>query len=303
MSGFISKTSIALLLCSPLLFTGCSSDDSSSTAGTGTSGTNYTGNEAAATITSVNAEDIGTTSGEAAQQAATSNGSFPTGIIVNSSVVDIDELTAMLANHINSIDIPNLPTGVTINGSCGGSVSMPDTAQPASGPYTLTITYNNYCDAMVDSTYTFNGTLTFSYDDISNPVVFTMEYINFTITSNSETTTINMTVTCTASSCTYTSDYVASDGSTHRVSDFTISGSASTGFTGSFTFYHYTYGSMSISIVGIAYGGSCGVFPNGGTINFSSSAPSPGGSSGSITYNSDCTYSGTWNNGTSSGSF
>ena len=142
---------------------------------------------------------------------------------------------------------------------------------------------------------TFNGTVTFHYNDISNiDAGYSFTYTNFTVTDPTYgTTTIDMTVVCTnRSNCTYNSDFAGSDGVTYRVTNSNISGDASNGFYGSATFYNGTYGEVTISISGITYG-NCGTFPDGGNISFSSS----NGSSGTITFNSNCTVSGTWSDG------
>ena len=108
-----------------------------------------------------------------------------------------------------------------------------------------------------------------------------------------------MTMICTdAFSCTYNSDFVGTDGTTHRIADFNIFGNATDGFNGTATFYHGTFGSVSITATGITYG-SCGTYPDGGSVAFDSTD----GSSGTIIFNADCSVSGTWDNGVTVGSF
>jgi len=111
---------------------------------------------------------------------------------------------------------------------------------------------------------------------------------------------LNLTVDCPtgATSCSFSAEYTGADGVTHRVSEFNFSGNASFGFNGTATFFHGTYGGTRITATNITYG-ACGTYPDGGTIAFSSSD----GSSGTVTFNSNCTISGTWSNSAGSGSF
>ena len=209
----------------------------------------------------------------------------------------ITEINKIIISHIDAL---TLPTGVDISAdTCSsGTASSTDPGNVQSGPVDITVTFTN-C-AFIYSDITVSGTATVHFNDIANiDSGFTITYTNFKVTDANGTTTINMTIVCTSgSSCTFNSDYVGSDGATHRVADFNITGNATDGFNGTATFYHGTYGSVTITVTGITYG-SCGSFPDGGSISFSSS----NGSSGSIIFAGDCTASGSWTNTGGSGSF
>lgn len=290
MNKFLTFSTSTTLLLGAFLITACNS----SGGGGGTSSITFDGTTSAAIIDDINAEAIGTASGEAIQKADASTG-LPT-LISISNTTSMDELNNIV---ISSVNTSNLPAGLDISsGMCtSGSASISDIPQVQSGPVTLTITYNN-C-ALSGSAMTVNGTVLMDYDDISNPSNFSITYSNFAVTDPvNGTTTINMTMICTNSSCTFNSDFVGSDGVTHRITNFSIVGDASSGFSGSASFFHGTYGEVSITFNGITYG-SCGAIPDGGNISFTGS----GSSSGSITFNSDCTVSGTWDTGSTAGSF
>ena len=295
MNNLLRNTSYILLASSVAFISACSS---SSDGGTTSAAVEYAGNLDPATIDDLNALAVGTAAGESIQVADSSTG-LPTGITTSSSSTAIDmlELNELV---MSTADTLRLPAGVDVSASVcsSGTANVSDTAGASSGPVDFTITYGT-C-VLIGADITINGTATIHYDDISDiNAGFTITYTNFTVTDSLGTTTINMTMVCTSGfSCTINSDFVGSDGITHRVADFSITGSAGSGFNGTATFFHGTHGSVSITVTGVTYG-SCGSIPDGGTISFSSSD----GSSGTVTFNSDCTISGTWSNSSGSGSF
>lgn len=293
MKKTFGKLIFLLLTASLALATACSGGGGGSSSNT----TSYDGNTAAAAIDATNAKAIGTSTGEAIQIADASN-ELPLGVAVGSSI-DMAQINALV---LASVKQSNLPAGLDISAeTCSsGKASITEPGSVTSGPVDLVAKFNN-CVFIDDNNITVNGTVTIHFNDIADPNTgFRFTYTNFTVTDSvNGTKTINLTIECTdAFNCTTNSDFVSSDGSTHRISNFSISGNASTGFNGSATFFHSTYGEVSINFTDITYG-SCGASPDGGNISFSSTT----GSSGTITFNSNCTASGTWSNGTSSGSF
>ena len=223
------------------------------------------------------------------------------GAITVSSSIDIAQINDIV---VSTTSLLNFPAGFDIPGVCNnGSASVPDTeAPPTSGPYNVTITYSN-CE-VTGTNITVTGTATVHYDDFTDlNAGFSITYNDFTVTDPvNGTTTINLSFSCTnlsdINTCTYSSDFVGNDGITHRVTDFNITGDSTSGFNGTATFFHGTFGEVSITITNITYG-SCNTYPDGGDISFISSD----GSSGTIIFNSDCTTSGTWSNSSGSGSF
>lgn len=267
------------------------------------SGTSFTGNTAPAQIDESNAQSIGETSGEAVRQAAGTS-SLPTAIDVQE--VDLEPV------HRSAIDaarLSTLPTGVDVSDAvCPGGGSATSTSSGpglnGSGRLDTTIVYTDCVLNTGSNRLTINGTVLSSFSDISNPdSAFSISYQNVTVSGlGFGSQTLNYTFSCTnasaSSTCTQSSTFVSSSGSTHQISDYSISGNTSSGFNGTASFSHATYGTVSISVSGLTYG-SCGSSPDGGTIAFTSS----NGSSGSITFSSNCTVSGTWNTGSASGSF
>lgn len=295
MNKFITlSTSSALLLLGAFFITSCSSSGGGDTPAASTI---YTGSTTPAAIDVNNAEAIGKAAGESVQIANSSTG-LPVGITIDNGIAaNLTEINKII---IANIDVLTLPAGVDISANfcSSGTASATDPGSATSGPVDITTTFNN-C-ALISSNITVSGTFKMHFDDIANTNAgFSITYTNFKVTDANGTTTINMSMICTSNaSCTFNSDYVGTDGVTHRVTDFSFLGNASTGFNGTATFFHGTYGSINIIATNITYG-SCGTYPDGGSIAFSST----NGSSGTIIFNSDCSVSGTWDNGVISGSF
>lgn len=307
MHKFLTLTSTTALLLGAFLITGCSSSDDGATTtvpaddggggGTTTGGsTTFDGNTAPAAIDATNTEAIGKAAGESVQKADASTG-LPGAIAINSPI-NMDQINDIVLSTANSL---NIPAGIDVPGVCSsGSASMSDTAAPpTSGPYDMTITYND-C-TVTNTNITVDGSAVIHYDDFSNPTTaFSITYNNFTVTDPvNGTQTINMSMACNGTGCSFNSDFAGSDGVTHRITNFNVSGDASSGFSGSATFFHGTYGEVTTSFSGITYGGSCGSIPNGGTITYNSTD----GSSGTIIFAGDCSVSGSWSNSGGSGSF
>ena len=73
------------------------------------------------------------------------------------------------------------------------------------------------------------------------------------------------------------------------IASFSIDLDMTTGLDGTLTLFHDTIGVSEVIFEDITYG-ACGDSPDGGSIILNSAD----GSSGTITYNSDCTVTGTW---------
>ena len=283
------------LLCISFLISACGGGGSSLSDSDG--GVTFSGSTAPAAINEENAENIGTAAGESVQRAATSSSFIPSAIsIENNSEINISEINQLI---INNAKIAHMPSGIILNGVCSsGSVSVNEPTQN-SGPVTLNFVYSQCKLNGVNATAT--GKVRFHYNDFGNEAAgFDITYRNFRISQPGyQTITINMNISCVnESTCSYNTDFVGNDGSTHRVSSFSFTGHFSTGYNGTATFYHGQYGRVSIAASNLTYG-DCGLHPDGGAISFSST----NGTSGTINFNANCTVSGTWNNGTVSGIF
>lgn len=289
MNKYITSFASTLFLITAFSISSCSSGGGSDDDDT----VSFDGNESPAEIDASNAQIIGETSGEAVQKADSSTG-LPTGISVASSTNQINSIV------LATVEVYTLPSAEDISGACSTGSASIDIPEDLEGAVIIKLKYND-CK-LTGTDITADGKVVIDYDDFgNNDAAFTITYTDFTISDPvSGTTTINLVVECSnTSTCTFNSDFVGSDGVTHRITDFSISGNATDGYDGSATFLHGTHGSVSITINDVTFGGSCDSQPNGGSISFSSS----NGSSGTITFNSDCTVSGTWSNSSGSGSF
>ncbi len=288
MSNMISRLSITSALLATLALYGCGGNGGSSSGPSAT--ITYSGVSIATAIDATNAEVITTTSGEAVQQGADSSSSRVFGIAITDNSYDIELLSVNLASAMASMSSPNLPTGFVMNGSCGGSVTIPDSQlndfNAASGPASFTMTFVSYCDASVGAQYSIDGQVVFNYNDIADSNSgFSLQYNGVTVNDGSGPITLNMSVDCSnGSTCTIVSDYVGNDGRTYRIADISLTGDATTGFNGSATFFHPDHGSVSITASSVTYG-SCGNFPDGGSVAASGTT-----GTAQIDFNNDCTY-------------
>lgn len=283
---------LTIKLCSAFFITALLSacGGSSGSSGGGNAGITYNGNTAPAEIDDSNAKSIGEAAGESVLQASSSSalpGAFET-------VKDIDLNPVHEFIIQTSQSLTNLPASFDVDVSkvCtgGGSASV-----SSSGTRSV-ITYRK---CSFSGGYTINGTVVMN--DTSSG--FSMSYQNVTLSGvSADPVTLNYTITCSNradfSTCTTSSVFQGSDGQTHQVSDYEITGSSSSGYNGTASFNHYSYGNVSVTVTGITYG-NCNSMPDGGSISFSST----NGSSGTINFNSDCSVSGTWTDGVVSGSF
>lgn len=230
-----------------------------------------------------------TTAGEAVQQGANSASSNVLSVEISTSG-NVEAVSTGLASAMASQEFANLPAGFTMNGSCGGRVSVPDSQLSAfnstSGPVFFSMTFVEYCDLSVGAQYTIDGNVSFNYNDIADlDKGFSVDYNGVTLNDGSGPVTINMTVDCTdLSNCSIVSDYIGEDGNIYRVSDISLSGDATFGFNGTATFYHPTHGSVSIVATSVTYG-NCGGFPDGGSVSTTGIA-----GSAEILFNNDCSY-------------
>ena len=294
------KITLFMLLSVAIILTGCGGGGG----GGGGAGTaTYSGVTSAATIDDTSAETLGTTATEAMSEAVTNDSandgnpfSLAASITNTPNTSSLSSIVTNIARNAATQMVPlNLPVGLTITsaelgaGFCGGSITVPDDFGQ-NDTLNGSIVFNNLCfDGDEDGQVTLNGQITFT----ETATLITISYVNFTVVFNGQTQTVNATITCTSnfSSCTFSSDYVGEDGKVYRVSDFTVSGNATAGYTISATFFHPDLGSVTIQTttpITFAANGN----PNGGVLEFIS-----GSATATITFNADgLTYSGSWSN-------
>lgn len=300
MNKINDSISFLLILVSAVLLSACGGGSGSS----GSGGETFTGNTAPAQVSESNAQEIGETAGESISQAAGSS-SLPTSIEVRA-----DDISVINSFVINSSQLSLLPSGIDVSDEVctgGGTANVTISGSGAtsqSGPLRSRAVYGN-CVFNTDSlSYTIDGVVIINYDDIGDiNTGFYIEYQNVTVSGlGFGTQTLNYTFSCTnlsnSSTCTQSSVFVSESGGTHLISDYSISGTSSSGLNGTATFSHEVFGTVSITVSAVTYG-NCGSIPDGGSISFSSS----NGTSGTINFAANCTSSGTWNNGVTAGSF
>ncbi len=301
----ISFTVLALI--SAVTIAGCSSG-SNNPDNSDKGAVTYTGSTSPAAINAANAEEIGTSATEGVVQAIeteTSGDALPFGVAISKNSVSrlnqkLSDITRRLIDSKRSID---LPLGIVLDGDdfpadigyCGGNITIPDDFG-SSSKLNGTITYNNFCmDAGVGyGRMTINGAIIYSQTETH----ISMTYRNLTVRYNGETYTMNSTITCdnSFSSCTISSDYAGSDGSTYRMSDVSISGNNSAGYSVDASFCHPSYGCVSIMTTSpITFNCENGM-PDSGTISYTGT----NGSSGTISFDSCSGYSGTYDDGSGS---
>lgn len=299
-----------MALASTIGVTGCGSS-SSDRPKEGNDIPTYSGSTSPATISASNAEKIGVSATEGVAQTVETDSNkdvLPFGVASseNSTANLNQKLRDITYRLLDSKRNTYLPLEVVLDGDdfpadmgyCGGSITIPDDMyNNTSGRLNGTITYNNFCmDAGVGyGRMTINGSLIFSETETR----ISMIYRNLTVRYNGETYTMNSTYTCDTPSftnCTLSSDYAGSDGSTYRMSDVSVSGDNSSGYSVNASFCHPSYGCVTIeTTTPITYNCANGM-PDGGAIRFTGA----NGSSGTISFDSCSTYSGTYDDGSGS---
>jgi hypothetical protein len=298
MRGSISSLTIASILFSSLTLFGCSSGGGDS----GVAVPLYSGNTSAAAITLANAEEMARKSTEGVNESVnlTTTGE---GIPFLPSAVEVSSSNDALAQKVRDIAIQVLDGTTTLNlpaaavltsddlnaGSpspifCGGSVSVPDNVDQ-NAPLNFSMTFNNLCFDDGITALVMNGSLVFAETATSMSISFT----NFSVNIDGTAETFSGIFSCdtTLSNCTISTDYAGSDGNVYRLANVDISGDALSGYSVSATFYHHTLGQVVISTtLTISYSGACGIYPDGGEIMISGT----GGSSMTVTFINDCTF-------------
>jgi len=291
---------------SALILSACGGSSGGSSSPTGPS---YTGVTAPVAIESeATAESVGVKTAEATQEVISQQAAQdanPFGASITTLDSSLNQTLINLARSVAENSV-NLPLGVTFNATqvdpslCGGTISIDDNlwdniqSDPVNVLLNGTITLTNVCT--IDptlGTITINGTLRFTETATS----MSIQFINFTVTDGSINQTFNMTISCDdTTGCSILSDYQGDDGKVYRVADMSISGSGTGPYFFSADFYHPDLGMSSITTTDGIYFNCSNGQPSAGTIQYTGD----NGSSGSITFNSDCTtYDGTWDNSTS----
>ena len=227
METIINKLSILFLTGAIILTTSCSSDG-----GAGVS-TN-------ATISDTNAQALAIAGTEGVKQAVDSDTVSPFAKINNTSTTG--DFTVALAQQLSAD--PKLAEQ-TIDICEFGNVIMNINESNGSG----SIVYNS----CVIGGSLINGSANFTSSKVGSITTTTITFVDFTITFNGETETIDMSATCifnsdTASmSCSYNSTALGIDGRTYSVSNVTVTGDNLSGYSVSATISDPDHGNITIS--------------------------------------------------------
>jgi len=274
-SMFIGVAAISLV--------GCGGGGGGDNPGDG-SGSGYTGSTAPASITGNNAEGVGQDSTEAVRQAIDTNsagGSVPFGISITDTSA-LAQVQAINGHVLNILQNANLPIGIVLDGSsfpeesgyCGGTVTVPDNF--LDGGTTGTITYNNLCLDLggVYGAMTVNGTITVGANGATS-------YANFSVAFENGTS-----FSCNNVGCSTSTVYSDSNGTSYQITDASVSGDGSSGFSVNATYCQSSYGCLTIQTDNPILFDCSNAAPSSGSISFSST----NGSSGTITFNSCSSY-------------
>ncbi len=298
---------VPLLLASLMLF-GCSSDGGGEAS---VAPPVYAGSTLPAALNAGSAETMSraATDGvnEAVNLTATSDGIPLFGpVAVQTSNSDNDAVAKKvneIAVKVLDSSVPELPGGAVLsfdelnaqtgsNEFCGGSVVVPDNIDPDAA-LNFTMTFINLCYDDGITPLIMNGMLTFTQTDTA----FTIGFTNFSVTIDGQVESFTGTFTCdaTLSNCAITTDFAGTDGNIFRLENVDIDGDEFSGYTVSADFYHDELGMVSITTDFAVTYGACGAYPDGGVISLAGS----GGSSMSVTFNPDCSFTVEGTDGTS----
>lgn len=289
-----TQTILALILATPLFLSGCGGGGNN-----GGGGLSYTGNTTETTISAVNIQRVAKTVTEGATQSInefTANESNPFALAVVSSSLPSNEINTTVSQIIRKVQdqANNLVTAITIGASeftgdpayCGGSITVPDNFNGTSG----SMSFNNFCYNVVGE-MTMNGSINFSQTATS----LSISYVNFTVTFEGQSFTINSSISCAldGSGCTISSNFTGSDGNVYRIDNFSVVGDSTSGFNVDATVFDPTYGSVTITTTSPILFGCSGPQPSSGAISFTGTA----GTSGSIIFESCTSYTYTYDLG------
>ncbi|WP_206074362.1 hypothetical protein [Marinobacter fuscus] len=129
-----------------------------------------------------------------------------------------------LVNHsLELVDSALAPTGAVMNvaGDCGGNARVNYTNNQFDN---YSVVYDNYCTGSGEYRSVINGTFDFfGYDNVESGGEWGYTF-DYTVTYRGETTSTKGTYRCNGDflNCTYTSDYVGTNGRTYRTSNVDV---------------------------------------------------------------------------------
>lgn len=166
---------------------------------------------------------------------------------------------------------------------CGsGSADYTVSSNGSSG----TLTYTNCTYSSGGYSITYNGSMSFSYSSTS----YSISYNNFTFTdSNGYSESFSGSLSCTTTASSYDCDYsttVASGSVSYSVSNTSLTGDATSGYSASYTMTSSTYGTITVTTTSPITFNCTNGYPDSGEISFTGE----NGSSGSLTFDNCSSY-------------
>ncbi|MES9972190.1 MAG: hypothetical protein ABW092_19325 [Candidatus Thiodiazotropha sp.] len=250
----------------------------------------YSGETGQATLTSDNSKELATAGASGTKQAVSSD-SVPlvaarTDLPFSREEI-IEESTRWIVDIFQRDDISQSAPGATAARTMDMSSSLcdsgsvivdyPDTG--TAGNWSIDYDQCTRTTSYGNSSYStsFDGSVEGTYSQVGNGFHMEYRYVNFTVSVQSPSLnyseTFNMTMTCSAStsngsdvSCNYYSDYQGYDNRTYRVSEASVSGNATSGYSVTARVYDPDHGYVSIiTEIPVTFDCSNG-FPSAGRI-------------------------------------
>ncbi len=227
----ISLHKTLMISCTFSLLAACGGGDSDSS-----SGGLYSGSTSSAVASEENKSALVAASVLGAKQVSNSS-ELPLGASSEQS----GALSAANQTLFNLLQLNSLPVAAQQDFSeqfCTGGGS----ASGEGSQSTFTFVFTN---CVLSAGLTMDGTAITTTNDNGTSII---EYKNFTMTIGEESYTLNVTAHCDAQDeCTFSSDFVAVNGTTYRISDTALSGNSSSGYSISATVFDSELGSVTFT--------------------------------------------------------
>lgn len=250
----------------------------------------YSGETSQATLTNDNTKELATAGASGAKQAISSDSVPAVGLRSDSPVSReeiLQEFTGWVADLINGQygdqaargDMAARTQDLSGTACDSGSLVIDYPDSGTAGNWSIVYDQCSRTTSYGGSSYstTFDGSVQGTYSQVGNGFHMEYRYVNFSVSVQSAgynySETFNMTMTCSASnnqgtdiSCEYYSDYHGYDNRTYRVTEASVSGSATSGYSVSFRVYDPDYGYVSVTTeIPVTFGCSDG-HPDAGRI-------------------------------------
>jgi len=241
----------------------------------GGGGSSSTPAPTAATLSSINAQDLSIAATESTKQAISSDSAN----FLAKSTSGIDS-NKQIAEKVREI----IFEAQSLGSICSDGGTYDDNIAQNSSSASGIITFTN-CN--IGGGITLEGTVTFTRTSTS----FTMIYNNLTVTVIDEIQTINATIVCNTSNqpftCSTNTTITGIDGRTYDVSKISVTGSITSGFSVSATVVDPTHGIITVTATAVKFDCTTPIAgrPSSGRITFTAN-----GKTGTVSFDSCSAY-------------